>query len=118
MKNLRKAVHALLKTKATRVYFTENKVPKKATFPYIVYDLQVRPDGEGGSLITLDINGWDNISDTTRLEDLMEQIEKLDKHVINNDDQCVVFYLESKQPVPDNDEGLNRRLYMFTGKMY
>ena len=118
MKNLRKELHKLLKTKHDRVYFTENKVPKTATFPYIVYEVEVRSDGEGTSTVAIDINGWDNAKDTTALEDMMDKVKELDRAVIRTADMSMVLALEDMKPVEEKEKSINRRLYTFIGYLH
>ena len=99
-----------------RVYF--QRAPSTAVFPYLVFDFQLYPDGEGYELCTLAIDGWDNNPDTTALETLMSLVKSLDKKTLTNDEQSVTFYLENMLPLTDDDESIRRRQYNFSGKLF
>lgn len=119
MIDVRKAVSTYLKTLHSRVYF--QIAPENAVFPYIVYDIPNSfSDGEGGEVVTLDIDGWDlnNTGDTTAIEALMQTINTLDKKVLTTDNISVVFYLENKMPLIDDDKRIKRRKYTYSGKLF
>ena len=116
MIELRKALLARLKTIHPRVYF--ERAPSTAVFPYLVFDFQLYPDGEGFELCTLSIDGWDNNPDTTALETLMASARTLDKATISNDELVVTFYLENMIPLIDDDETIRRRNYNFAARLF
>lgn len=116
MLKLRTALHAYLLTLHPRVHF--KKAPDDTSFPYIVYDFKIISDGEATSLVNLDLNGWDDKSDTIALENLMTTINNINKNVISNEDLTVVFYLDDKIPLIDEDPTLNRRKYVYIGKLF
>lgn len=112
-----KAIHTYLKTLHSRVY---NQIaPETAIYPYLVYDFQLYPDGEGGELCTLSIDGWDKtlVGDTTAIETLMTTIKVLDKYTISNDNFAVTFFLENMLALVDDDKTLRHRSYNYAGKL-
>jgi len=110
-----------------RIFFEQ--APTTAVFPYLVFDFQLYPDGEGGELVTLSINGWDNPvnGDTTVLETLMAKINGksdsdgnptgLDKMSLVTDEIAIAFYLENIIPIVDDDKSIRRRNYNYEGKL-
>ena len=116
MIELRKSLNAQLKTVHPRVYFQQ--APELATFPYLVFDFQLYPDGENFELCTLSIDGWDNNPDTTALETLMSSVKSLNKKTLTNTEQSVTFYLENMLPLTDDDKSIRRRQYNFSGKLF
>lgn len=129
MIEIRTALSTYLKTLHPRVYF--QVAPETAVFPYIIYDLpSIFSDGEGFETITLDIDGWDlnNTGDTAVIESLMQiingykdtdrnQVQGLDKKVLTTDNMSVVFYLENKIPLLDDDKRIKRRKYTYSGRL-
>lgn len=118
MIEVRKALNLYLKTLHPRVYF--QTAPENAVFPYIVYDLpNIISDGEGGEIVTLDIDGWDmnTTGDTTTIENLMQTINSIDKQVLTTDEITVVFYLENKMALIDDDKRIKRRKYTYSGNL-
>lgn len=119
MIEVRKAIVTYLKTLHPRVYF--QVAPEKALFPYIVYDLPNSfSDGEGGEIITLDIDGWDSntTNDSTVIENMMKNINNIDKKVLMNDEISMVFYLENKMALVDDDKSIKRKKYTYQGKLF
>ncbi|GLC32919.1 hypothetical protein [Clostridium omnivorum] len=118
MIEVRTALSTYLKSLHSKIYF--QVAPENATFPYIVYDIPNSfSDGEGGEVITLDIDGWDmnNTGDTTVIETLMQTINSLDKKVLTTDNISVVFYLENKMALIDDDKRIKRRKYTYSGRL-
>lgn len=119
MIELRTVLSAFLKTLHSRVYFED--APENAEFPYIVYDIpNSHDDGECHELVTIDIDGWDlnNTGDTTVIENLMENINQLNKKTLITDDIVVTFYLENKFPLTDPDKRIKRRKYTYQAKLF
>ena len=115
MIELRKSLTTFLKTIHPRVYF--ERAPTTAAFPYLVFDFQLYPDGEGSELCTLAVDGWGNNPDTTELEVLMKAVKGLDKTTISNDELVVTFFLENMIPLTDDDESIRRRQYNYSGRI-
>ncbi len=106
-----------LETIHPRVFF--KKAPKKVKTPYIVFDLpNTQDDGEGQQVITLDVDGWDD-SDTTVLEELMENINTaLNKCTLTADTLAVTFYLDTILPLDDDDPRINRWKYIYQARLF
>lgn len=118
MIEIRKVISTYLKTLHPRVYFQQ--ATSEAIYPYIVYNIPtIYCDGEGGEIVTLDIDGWDSndTGDTTVIENLMLTINTLDKKVLATDNVSVVFYLENKLALTDTDKTIKRRKYTFSGRV-
>jgi len=117
LKNLRKVLHAYLKTLHPRVYF--QNVPDDAVFPYVVYNItNIYDGGEDEQLVSLEIDGWDKSDNSITLEDLMITINQINKHVLSSDDLTVIFYLENKLALNDPDIKIKRRKYTYLGKLF
>jgi len=111
------AIRTFLKTLHPRIY--QQIAPETATYPYLVYDFQLYPTGEGEELCTLVIDGWDKTltGDTSIIENLMTSIKALDKKTISTDNFSVTFYLENMIALVDDDKTLRRRNYNYTGNL-
>lgn len=116
MIDIRKAIHAKLKSLTDNQVFHHNVSDDKA-YPYIVYRLEISSVDESTDRVDLEINGWDNTDDTTALETMMANID-LDKTVITTDDLSVVFYIENKLVLDEEDNNIKRRRYSYTGKLF
>ena len=116
MIELRKAIQTYLSTIHSETYF--ESAPEGATFPYIIFTVDIYDSGEGEQLVDLEIDGWDNNPDTTSLENLMNSINQINKTVLATDDGTVVFYLDYKKVIKDDDSRINRRKYIYSGKYY
>jgi len=128
MIEVRKAINSFLKllhpnviidgkTKS-RVFFQQ--APENAIFPYIVYYLPNSfSDGEGGEIISLDIDGWDsNIDrDTTVIENLMKTINAIDKKTLTTTEIALTLFLDNKIPLLDDDKSIHRRKYIYSGRL-
>lgn len=128
MIEVRKAIKSFLKSihpnvtidgkTISRVFFQQ--APEDAIFPYIVYDLPNSfSDGEGGELISLDIDGWDsNITrDTTVIENLMKTINTIDKKTLTTSEIALTLFLDNKIPLLDDDKNIHRRKYIYSGRL-
>lgn len=117
MKEVRKAVQAELKSIHPGVYFLKSS--SKAEFPYLVYTIEITDLGDNLSMITLDVDGWDNQRDTTILENLMDSVKNaLNKTLIINDKLYTSFYLDRQLALIDDNPALNRRTNIFIGRLY
>jgi len=119
MIEFRRALHPHLRSIHPRAYF--QRAPDTAKFPYLVYRMEIRDDGEAFHLITLDIDGWDRpeTGDTTELESLMVVVNAgMNKVTLTTDSLVVSFYLENKLALLDDDPKIHRRRYTYQGRMF
>lgn len=117
MLKIRQALHPYLKSLHDNIYFQQ--APDTAEFPYAVYNItSILDDGEATKEIILEIDGWTNQSSTTALENMMADINGLNKAVITTDDLVVVFYLENKAAFIEDETKYHRRRFSYVGKMF
>ncbi|WHY75707.1 hypothetical protein QNH20_16435 [Neobacillus sp. WH10] len=117
MIEIRKVIQAHLKSIHPRVFFM--KATETVQYPYIVYEINITYIEDDQQMITLDVDGWDNNGDTAPLELLMDSISKtLNKKIIINDYLAMFINLDRKFPLADPDPQINRRKYIFTGRLY
>jgi hypothetical protein len=117
MKEVRKAINAQLKTIHPRTYFLQS--PSSAPFPRLVYTIEITNLEDGLQLISLDVDGWDNQDDTTRLEDLMFNVKNtFNKNLVINDKLFISFYLDRQLALIDDNPQLKRRTNIFLGRLY
>lgn len=118
MKNLRKQLNNILKEVHPQVYFKRAKVG--AVYPYIIFDLPNSASIEDMELINLDIDVWDNSTDTTIIEDLATDIwDKLNRLHYVDEDMSFGIYRMARLSLNDEDDiRLNRRLLTFNIRYY
>jgi hypothetical protein len=117
MYNLRKTIQAQLKTVHPRLHFMS--APENTKFPYIVYQIEITNIGDDLQMVTLDVDGWDDNRDTTELEILMDGVKQsLNKQIMINDKLAVFFDLDRRLTLTDSDPRINRRKYIFNGRLY
>lgn len=95
---------------------TYKRVPQTAEFPYVVYSIPAFTEDYNVERNTLSIDIWDNIEDTTRLEQLTTIIQNAFKNKIGcTDDFSVKIDIGAplRQEIPDPDPILNRRRLNF-----
>lgn len=117
MIKIRKAIQSQLKAVHPRVYYF--KANDSLTFPYLVYEIEVTHIEDDLYMVTLDVDGWDNKDDTTELEVLMDNVQNaLNKTIVINEDLALFLNIDRKFPLTDPDERINRRKYIFSGRLY
>jgi len=115
---LRQQIQTLLKTIDDNIFFMVAK--DNATFPYVVFDLPNSIDSGHLENFVLDIDVWDDNTDTTELEALCDSIDSaIHKHTIVVDDTFgVVFYRDSRLTLTDEDPRIRRRKYTYQARVY
>jgi hypothetical protein len=117
MINIRKVIQAHLKTIHPQLHFMQ--APESAKFPYLVYQIEITNIGDDLQMVTLDVDGWDNKSDTTELETLMDKIKQsLNKQIMITPKLALFLDLDRRLTLTDTDPRLNRRKYIFNGRLY
>lgn len=118
MMNLIKYLYTLLSQAQKPVYFEQ--APSGASYPYIVFkvpdSVNVESDRQDYSLI---IDVWDNQADTTALENLTSDVDKLlHKLRVTDENQFLMFERENRLMIPDEDTAIKRRQLQYTVKQY
>lgn len=109
---LRKIIQTYLKTKHSRVYF--QIAPDNATYPFVVFELPNSMDDGSMERFILDIDIWDDESDTTTLESIAGEIDKgLHRSTYISNGVGATFYRENRLSLLDNDSRLRRRKLIF-----
>jgi hypothetical protein len=112
MVNLLNAIYEQLKNFSVEAY--NGKVPDDAVYPFISYNIvnSVDIDGcESGSRedFILEVDIWDNISDTLRIETLVNSIDNAINRIRYKDSNIFAcFYRITRLNLPDADENLSR----------
>lgn len=118
MKNLLQYIFSILSETLKPVYL--EVAPNEVAYPYIVFSLPNSVNVESDRQdYTLQINIWDNKTDTTALETLTDLIDgKLYKRQYLDSNQFIKFERESRLMVPDTDPSIKRRQLRYTVKTY
>lgn len=117
MINLRTQLNKTLKTIHPRVYF--QTAPDTATFPYVVYDLPNSFSNEEQEIFNLDVDIWDNNTDTTELETLSSTIWKsLNKYRYIDENIQFSIYRMNRLSLKDDDVRIKRRKLIFQLRYY
>jgi len=126
MIELRRTLTTYLKSVHPRVFF--QVAPDDAVYPYLVLDFpNDAPDGEGLEVVVVDIDGWDDDTDTTALEALMAAVNGngdretptgLNHRTLKTDTLVASFYIDRKLPLRDTDPRLRRRKYVYQARLF
>lgn len=125
MMNLLKYLYTVLSQSQKPIYFEQAPVKDPITqlapkYPYIVFklpdSLNVESDRQDYSLI---IDLWDNKADTTALETLTSDVDKLLYRLRETDEtQFLMFERENRLMIPDEYSSIKRRQLQYTVKQY
>jgi hypothetical protein len=89
-------------------------------YPYITFYLQTSFEDYQRERFVLEVNVWDNQDDTTRLEQMVTDIDAL-LHRMKHYEKDVLqtsIYRESRQMIPDPDPTIRRRRLVYECKTY
>lgn len=122
---LRRVLQDFLLSVCARVYY--QRAAPEAAFPRLVFDLPNSFDDGQFEVYRLEVDGWDDSSDTSVLEDLMAAVDGdgdmesptgLHRKVLSTDDLTATVFRESRLSLIDDDERLRRRQYVYAVKVY
>lgn len=117
---LRTVVVSMLGTKmpeGSKVYFQQARDDHPKI--YAVYTVHQLDNTDGRYSYELEINVMDYGTDTSTVEDLADDIQKLfNKAVRINDDIGVYFYAEMRNSVEEEDRNILRRRLTFATYLY
>ncbi len=117
MIKLRKHIKTTLLTAHPRVFFYD--APETAVFPYIVYDFPNSFVNEEQEVILMDVDVWDDSSDTTELETIAGDVwQKLHKHHHIDEDIQLSIHRTTRFTVTDADSRIKRRKMIFEVRYY
>jgi hypothetical protein len=110
---LRQAITLALLSAHPRVYFED--APRDAVFPYVVYSLVNSIDDGSMENFMMDVDGWDNRTDTTQLETIMHAVDQAlhRKTIMITSDTSLTMYRENRLVLNDEDERIKRRKYKY-----
>ena len=123
---LREEIQTFLETLGYEVHYQH--APQTATFPYIVFDLVDSTDVETREDFNLEVDVWDNIQNTTRLETLVGNIDGdgdiqsptgLNRKLIFTDNNMSAkIYRTNRLSLPEPDITLRRRQLRYDIQTY
>jgi hypothetical protein len=101
----------------SRVHYQD--APDDAVYPYLVYVLPNSNDDGTLEQLFLDVDGWDNSTNTTALETLMDSADKaLHRKTVVVGNLSMTLYRESRLALEDDDKRLRRRKYIYQVRTY
>lgn len=124
MSNLRKDIQTFLKSKhpdvdgKARVH--AEQAPDDAVYPFVVYDLPNSIDDGVMENFVLELDFWDDKTDTTELEALCEDVDSaLHRRTVKvSSSLAATFYRENRLQIRDTDKRLRRRQYVYQVRVH
>lgn len=89
--------------------------PSKTPFPHVIYNLPNSFTNEEQEIFSVDVDLWDNKTDTTELETLASTLWK-ELHHYSHLDESIQFRIYRENRIPELDEaeiGIRRRKLIF-----
>jgi hypothetical protein len=112
MIKIRTDIQNFLNSKHERVYYQH--APDDAIYPFIVYDLPNSTDNGTMENFVLEIDAWDDKTDTIPLESLIGTIDEgLHRRSVVTEGISLTFYRENRLSLTDPDKRLRRRQYVY-----
>lgn len=114
---LRKIIQSKIKSVVKSYYRVADE---KASFPYAVYDFESIDLGDiNRDDLILIVDIWGKGKDTSAIEDIADQIERLFNAVnLPGEEVLPTFYRVSRKPIDDEDKTLMRRQLKFQIQNY
>lgn len=108
---IRDALKDLIGAKATTYYV---EAPEEAIYPYAVFDFS-RTVSDGIDRYQLEINVWDEYKTYSRVDALMDDIEKhIDREKIINEACAMIIHKDGiRDHVPDENKAIKRTRSLF-----
>lgn len=108
---IRDALKDLIGAKATTYYV---EAPEDAIYPYAVFDFG-RTVSDGIDRYQLEINVWDEYKTYSRVDTLMDDIEKhIDREKIINEAGAIIIHKDNiRDHVPDENKAIKRTRSLF-----
>jgi hypothetical protein len=114
---IRVAISATLAAVHGQVHYEH--APNNATYPYLVYNLPYSLDSGTLEQFTLDVDGWDNDTDTTALEDMMYKADQaLHRTSVIVDNLALIIYRDNRLILDEKESRLRRRKYVYQIRAY
>ena len=107
---LKQSIYQRVSQVADRVY--DSRTPSEKEYPYvnITYPTIGEVDESFRQNIILELDVWDNLADTTRLENLTDAIDKKLNRYVSNDLYFRIYRLSPYRiELDDADENIRRR---------
>lgn len=114
---LRRAVRETISQYAPHAYYGQAKSGHGKD--YAVYELSEVSYTDNQYVMRLEVNCMGYGSDTSACENMADQIQKaFDHNLVNNDEIMFISYIESRQPVYEEDRNIIRRRLLFEIHLY
>ena len=86
-----------------------DEAPENASYPYKVFTIRKISDNDGISHYILEVNAWDRNKTYSRVETLMDILEKkLKKQSFQEEEFLVYTYTGTRDNIPDTDKMIKR----------
>ena len=93
--------------------------PESATYPYLIFNLPNSIDSGTLEQFVLDVDGWDDDTNTTTLEALMYAADQaLHRKSIISGDLGLRIYRENRLVLDEKESRLRRRKYIYQIRVY
>ena len=113
---IRTAIGAILAAVGSAHY---EDAPETATYPYLVFNLPNSIDSGTLEQFVLDVDGWDDDTNTTTLEALMYSVDQaLHRRSIISGDLGLRIYRENRLVLDEKESRLRRRKYIYQIRVY